>query len=527
MKYSTPQAFLDSFVPRFRALSIRANEAYWDATTTGSSEAEQTYATTKAELMKLFSDREGFQYLKGLQAQPPADPMIKRQIDLLYYGFLANQLPPAMIEAIVNAEQAIESVFTKFRADYRGVKTSDNDLKETLRHSTRSDECQDAWTASKMIGFETAGRIRELVKIRNQAARSLGFSDYFALSLTTAELNEKELFDLLDRLKRETDAPFAAMKAELDAELAERFGIRPNQLRPWHYGDPFFQEVPATGQVPLDTFFADKDPVALAKAYYEGLGLHVQDILDRSDLYEREGKQQHAYCTDIDRLGDVRILCNLRPNEQETSTLLHELGHGVYDGDHDPALPFLLREPAHIFTTEAVAMLMGRFTKDPAWLNQIAGIPKEQLSAKELKKLTIRSSLIFIRWGLVVVYFERAMYRNPDLDLDSLWWQLVHDLQGLTPPEGRHAPDWASKIHIGTVPVYYQNYILGEILASQLHAHLKKAVGGECIIGQPEAGRFLKERIFKPGARLAWRDLIRVALGEDLDPKYLADEMKG
>ncbi|HEX2954369.1 MAG TPA: M2 family metallopeptidase [Bacillota bacterium] len=527
MDYPTPQIFLDEFVPRFKALTLRANVAYWDATTTGSPEAEKIFATTKAELMKLFSNPEHFQYLQHLQEQPPADPIIRRQLDLLYHGFLANQLSPETIEKIVNAEQAIESIFTKFRAEFRGVKTSDNNLKAILRNSTNSDECKEAWLASKSIATETAGKIRELVKIRNQAAQSLGFPDYYALSLTTAELDEKELFDLLDRLKQETDVPFQAMKLELDVELAERFGIRPEELHPWHYGDPFFQEVPATGEIPLDAFFADQDPVALAKRYYEGLGLQVQAILDRSDLYEREGKQQHAYCTDIDRQGDVRILCNLRPNEQETSTLLHELGHSVYDQDHDQALPFLLREPAHIFTTEAVAMLMGRFTKDPAWLNRIAGIPSEQLPEKELKKLTIRGSLIFIRWGLVVVYFERAMYRNPDLDLDSLWWQLVHDLQGMTPPEGHQASDWASKIHIGTVPVYYQNYILGELFASQLHAHLKKAVGGGSIIDQPKAGRFLKERIFKPGTRMPWQELIREALGEDLDPKYLAEEMMG
>src|SRR6185503_15618378 len=33
-------------------------------------------------------------------------------------------------------------------------------------------------------------------------------------------------------------------------------------------------------------------------------------------------------------------------------------------------------------------------------------------------------------------------------DLDTLWWELVSRFQGVTPPDGRSAPDWAAKIHI-------------------------------------------------------------------------------
>ena len=40
----------------------------------------------------------------------------------------------------------------------------------------------------------------------------------------------------------------------------------------------------------------------------------VDDILARSDLYEKEGKNQHAYSFNIDRKQDIRILCNIVPN---------------------------------------------------------------------------------------------------------------------------------------------------------------------------------------------------------------------
>ena len=97
-------------------------------------------------------------------------------------------------------------------------------------------------------------------------------------------------------------------------------------------------------------------------------------MLARADLYEREGKSQHAFCMDVDHEGDVRVLCNIRKNERWMSTMLHEFGHAVYDKYNDRTLPFLLRTPAHTLTTEAIAMLNGRMSKSPEWLTKIAGI---------------------------------------------------------------------------------------------------------------------------------------------------------
>ena len=63
------------------------------------------------------------------------------------------------------------------------------------------------------------------------------------------------------------------------------------------------------------------------KRYYESFGMSIDSILARSDLYEKEGKNPHAYCTDIDRQGDVRVFANIRPNDYWMGTMLHELGH--------------------------------------------------------------------------------------------------------------------------------------------------------------------------------------------------------
>ena len=73
------------------------------------------------------------------------------------------------------------------------------------------------------------------------------------------------------------------------------------------------------------------------------MGIDVNGVLDRSDLHPRDGKCQHAFCIDVDRDGDIRVLANVVANHECADTMLHELGHAVYDLGFDDDLPWLLR----------------------------------------------------------------------------------------------------------------------------------------------------------------------------------------
>ena len=263
-----------------------------------------------------------------------------------------------------------------------------------------------------------------------------------------------------------------------------------------------------------------------------GLQLLVESIIDNSDLYEREGKNPHAFCTDIDKQGDVRILCNLKNNEQWMETILHELGHAVYDKYHDPNVPYLLREPAHIFTTEATAMFFGRLSRNAAWMQEMLKLSDQQRAEIEKvgDKYAQLKQLIFVRWAMVMYDFEKQLYANPDQDLNSAWWDMVEKYQLVNRPGGRNEPDWAAKIHFTIAPCYYHNYVLGELLASQLHHYLVlnvlKLASDKDIsyIGQSKVGDFFQKKIFEAGSLYRWDQMIERATGEPLTPKYFVDQ---
>jgi peptidyl-dipeptidase A len=337
-------------------------------------------------------------------------------------------------------------------------------------------------------------------------------------------MDETRLFETLDECDRLTADTFATWKADTDERLAERFGCAVGDLRPWHYEDPFFQEVPAAGGVDLRQVFAGKDVVALARETFEAIGLEIGRILDRSDLFPRDGKCQHAFCIDVDREGDVRVLANVVDDRYWADTMLHELGHGAYDVGFDPSLPWLLRD-CHLTVTEGIAIMMGRLAQDTEWLRDVAGIDTaeaDRLDAR-LRAAQAAEALVFTRWVLVMTNFERAFYADPEADLSALWWGLVSRYQLLTPPDGRAAPDWAAKIHVACAPVYYHTYLYGNLVASQLRATLDRVAGG--LVGRPEAGSFLGERIFRPGESLRWDRLVEAATGEPLTAAHLAQDI--
>ncbi|HEY6196432.1 MAG TPA: M2 family metallopeptidase [Candidatus Eisenbacteria bacterium] len=528
-------AFVERFVAELKPLELQHNQAFWLANTTGEARYEEESARLESAMRMLFARPEPYRMLSELRsAGTLADPLLDRQLTLLHHAHRARQLPPEMIERQVRLEKGLESRFNQFRAQLDGRSVTDNELVEMLRSSNDLALRRRAWEASKQIGAEVEADLLALVRLRNEGARQLGFSNYYSMALELDELDERELFALFDDLERDTNELWSEYKGALDRRLAERFGVAASALRPWHYADPFFQEAPPA-EVSLDPFYASLDLVELTRRYFAAVGFSIDDVLERSDLFERAGKCQHAFCVSVDRGADVRVLCNVRPTERWMGTLLHEFGHAVYDRHLDPALPWLLRTHAHILATEASAMLFGRLSRNPVWLREWAGVGAAEIAkhAEPVARAVRDQLLVQTRWEMVMVHMERALYRDPGQNVRSLWWELVERYQGVPRPEARDAPDWAAKIHLSIAPVYYHNYQLGEMLASQLQDHLlRNVLGGghdawERYVRSPKVAEVLIREFYAHGKRWSWRELTQRVTGRPLASRPFVDELAG
>ena len=520
---------------RIRPLEIEVGRRWWDANVSGSDEAYQGKQEAENKLDQALADRDRFARLKRCDQAKLSDKLLARQIHVLYLQALPKQVDADLLKQMVARANAIEMRFNVFRAKVGGREMPDSEVRKVLKQSRDSDERQAVWEASKQVGGEVEQDLRTLVELRNQSARELGFADYHAMQLELNEQTQAEVLKLFDELDRLTRRPFEEIvKADIDRRLAKTYGIAVDELRPWHYHDPFFQEAPAVYETSLDAPYAGADIPQMCRKFYAGIGLPVDRVLEHSDLYEKPGKNPHAFCTDIDREGDVRVFANIVPNEYWMGTMLHELGHSVYSSLYIPrSLPYAVRGEAHILTTEGLAMMFERFSKSADWLQaygvQVQEPQKFSASAAQMRRDRL---LIFSRWAQVMFRFEKELYRDPSQDLNKLWWDLVEKYQLVRRPEGRSAPDYASKIHIVSAPAYYHNYLLGQLFACQLHAAicrdvLKRSDAADAIYTRDErVGRYLRDKLFSQGALRSWNEVTRYATGAELNAKAFAAELQ-
>ena len=521
-------SFLNDLELNLSALEAKVGLAWWEASVCATPDNDEKRVAAELALGDVLADRRSYsQVLDTLapEESPALDPLTRRQCLLLLNQLAPHQIEASLREKLITLGAEVDSAFSSFRGQIAGRAVDDNDINTILRSSNNESERRQAWEASKQVGTAVADRVRELATLRNSAARSLGYRDHFACALATSEIDEVTLFRLLDEIDEATAGPYREWKSRLDGTLAERFSCERTDLAPWHYDNVFFQSPPAATGVNLDPHFASLDLVDLTKCTFENLGFEVDRILQASDLFPRDLKNQHAFCADIDRSGDIRVLANIVPTEEWAETMLHEFGHAVHAGGISPTLPWTLRT-THSALTEGVAMLFGHLVHDPGWLVGEVGLAQEATHelSDGLNAAFTATILTTVRWELVMIHFERALYEDPTADLDTLWWDLVERYQSIRRPAGRSAPDWAAKIHIASAPVYYQNYLLGELIALQLRATILSRFGS--LVGNNEAAPFLTREVFAPGASLPWEEIVARATGEPLSTRHLVEALR-
>lgn len=507
----------------------------WDSNVTGKDEDYAKKTEAEKKLISLFSDVATFEKLKQTVTSGIEDPILARQMTIMLNQYSSYQGDRAALEKITDISSTIAQKFNVFRAEMDGKAVSDNEVRDVLTSSDSSEKREKAWRASKKVGEQIEGDLAELVSARNTLATSLGYNNYYQMSLALDEQKDTDILQLFDELDTLTRPLFQKMKAEVDATLAAKCHISTKELMPWHYQDPFFQETPTifSGNYDFEGVYKNIDCAEICRKFYAGIGLPVDSILAHSSLYEQPGKCPHAFCIDMDHEGDVRILCNIVPSERWLSTVLHELGHAVYGSTYIPPMPFLLRDAAHTFITEGVAMMFERFGRCATWLEAM-GVPVEDKAAYNATVGPMQRAglLVFSRWCQVMVRFEKSMYENPSQNLSRLWWDLVEEYQEIRRPDVEAKPDYAAKYHISCAPCYYHNYELGEMYSSQLRRAIFEAVtpGTDTILGhyasKKEAGQFMIDHVFAYGRKLPWNEMVLASTGKPLSPEAFSEDLR-
>ena len=278
---------------------------------------------------------------------------------------------------------------------------------------------------------------------------------------------------------------------------------RSTSCAPWHYADPFFQEVPAEGGVDLDPLLGGARPRRARRGGRStGSGSRRAAVLDAQRPLPARG-QVPARVLHRHRPGRATFACSRTSSPASTGWTRCCTSSATRRSTRASirALPWLLRD-CHLVVTEGIAILMGRLAGDAEWLERVLGVDPDEVAgdrrgppgrsrrrAARLHPLGARDDEL------------RALRSTPipESDLDARWWELVERYQLVTPPAGRASPDWAAKIHVACAPGLLPHVPLraDRRLAARRDAASASAAGSSAA---PTAGRPARRAGLRPGA---------------------------
>ena len=232
----------------------------------------------------------------------------------------------------------------------------------------------------------------------------------------------------------------------------------------------------------------------------------------------------HASAWDMNLAGDVRTKMCIKPNEEDFTTIYHELGHVYYYLAYNK-LPPLFQSGANDGFHEAIGDTMV-LAMTPKYLNSIGLVGTPQQGDEALINSQMRMALAkvsFLPFGLMIDRWRWGVFDGsikPD-HYNQAWWELKAQYQGVAPvtPRGEDFFDPGAKYHVpGNTP--YTRYFLSHILQFQFYKGLCDASGHkgplyDCTFyGDKVAGQKFWAMLEK-GSSQPWQATLKELTGSD------------
>lgn len=375
----------------------------------------------------------------------------------------------------------------------------------------------------------------ELVKLRNQFARSLGYSNFFEYSVVkTEKMTSKQLFTVLDDFEqrtRETNLTSLEKLAQekgLDALKGHNFvysysGDVMRELDPYvPFSKSLRRWVESFGRLNID---------------YSGAELTL-DLLDRKGKYPNgfcHGPIPSFYNQNEWIAAKVNFTSNAKPDQVGSgydgiNTLFHEGGHAAHFANVKMNAPCFSQEfaPTSMAYAETQSMFCDSLLNDADWLKQYALDAKGNPVPDEIIQAMINSNQPFKAYQersiLVVPYFEYALYQMSESDLTpekitTLARDCEKRILGLecSPRPLMAIPHLLSD----EASCAYHGYLLAHMAVYQTRAYFLDKFG--YLTDNPEIGPLLAKHYWHAGNQRSHNDTIVSLTGEGFNAKYLAD----
>jgi peptidyl-dipeptidase A len=490
------KSFLDDLESRLEEIEVEKGETLWKKYTREPSGDLDEIERKRSEI--ILKD----EYLATVKKWKPKtrDAHLKTRLRVLEKLLLREH-----VEAkpdVFGLRNRINEDHIAFKPVVLGKPMQRSDVYEMLRKNADRAKRKLAWESFSKLARKIEEDVRQLIKLRNAHISESRYGPYDAYVLAQNMIDKAELLKLYDELC-DLSRPF--LSSVLD-DVKQSLKIE--ELQPWDISYIIDQFVK-----PPDAHFPRNRILQKAKDLARSFGFVPEEL---PILIKQTDIPFGGLCFGIRIPTDMRILSNPRDGHRFYSTFFHEYGHALHGCFIDQG-SFALKDEVGCFC-EGMACIMEHFASDADWLRENTSVPKAEI--RRFVKANKTSRLLRLRNLVALSTFEFQAYDHPDQDLNRLWSETRSKYLFVQENE---TPQWASQSIFTTHPIYFQNYIIADLITAQTIAHLKNSHG--TLLDNPEVSKFLIGSYYAPGASVDWQEKIEKATGSKLSAKPLIQQL--
>lgn len=306
----------------------------------------------------------------------------------------------------------------------------------------------------------------ELVRIRDEEARRLGFSSYTEMSYLRMYRfgYDRNMVANYRNIILTKITPLADM---LVKEQARRLGT--DTVSYYDSAMEFLDGNPKPqGSMEQLVKSAQKMYHEMSRQTGEFIDLMVENEL--WDLESKDGKQMGGYCTSIPDYGVPFIFANSNGTSGDVDTLTHEAGHAFQYYTSSKKIPVNDCQWPTMESAEIASMSM-EFNAWP-WMEGFFGD-----KADRYRYTHLAGAVKFLPYGVLVDHFQHEVYDHPDwtpAQRKECWRKLEKMYQPYKDYTGAPILEkgcwWYQQGHIFENPFYYIDYTLAQVCALQFWA---------------------------------------------------------
>jgi len=541
------EKFLADAEKRLLDLNIKAGRADWVKSTFITDDTELLAAEANENLIAATTElAEQSRKYENVDLSPEA----KRKLKLLKLSLtLPAPKDPAERSELTKITASMEGEYGKGKYCPDGDKgkcLSLPDLENIINNSRDPEELKKAWVGWHQIAIPIRKEYVRFVELSNKGAKEMGFKDTGAMWRSKYDMEPDAFAAEMERLWQQVKPLYDSLYTYTRRKLSEKYGkdiVAEDKPIPAHLlGNMWAQQwgniypilAPANADRGYDLTQIlkarntdAKQMVRYGESFFTSLGFdQLPPTFWERSLFLKPADREvvcHASAWDIDYEKDVRLKMCVQINEEDFTTVHHELGHNYYQMAYSTK-PFLFRDSANDGFHEAIGDTIA-LSVTPAYLKQLTLIDKVPDQTADIGFLLNRAldKVAFLPFGYLIDQWRWKVFSGevgPN-DYNKAWWDLRLKYQGIVPPVPRTENDFdpGAKYHVpANTP--YARYFLAHILQFQFHRALCREAGFtgplyQCsIYGNKKAGEKLKAMLAM-GQSEPWPAALKAMTGED------------